>query len=280
MLGAGSGGSRVSGELGGWGRPGGRAADVGVLPTALTGFTFDAVEFARDLLGWAPDEKQALVLRSSARRVILNCSRQWGKTTLAATKILHMALTRPGVLILVVSENLGQTAEFFGKIDFFLSGLGLRARGEPGKRIARRLELTESRIVGIASREEAGRGYTADLVFVDEAARIPDEAIDAIKPTIAVRRGDFWMASTPRGRRGRFFQAWTYSEGPDLLKVSAPASENPRIPAEFVEECRLEHGDDYIDQEFECKFIENGVNLMSFDEVDRLAHAFVPRRLR
>ena len=39
------------------------------------------------------------------------------------------------------------------------------------------------------------RGYTADFVFIDEAARIADEVIDAFIPVIAVRRGDVWMAS-------------------------------------------------------------------------------------
>ena len=59
--------------------------------------------------------------------------------------------------------------------------------------MARRLP-NGSRIVGIAAREAAVRGYTADFVFLDEAARIPDEVIDAFAPVIAVRNGDWWMA--------------------------------------------------------------------------------------
>ena len=93
--------------------------------------SYDAAEFARAMLGWTPDDKQALVLRSTARKVILNCSRQWGKSTVAATKILHVALTRPGALVLVVSENMGQTAELFQKIDSFLSMLEMTARPTP-----------------------------------------------------------------------------------------------------------------------------------------------------
>ncbi len=41
----------------------------------------DPVEFARERLGFEPDEAQKAVLRSDARRLILNCTRQWGKST-------------------------------------------------------------------------------------------------------------------------------------------------------------------------------------------------------
>ena len=75
----------------------------------LVEHTADAVVFARELLHWEPDAKQALVLSSTARRVILNCSRQWGKTTVAATKMVHVAVTRPGRTALIVCENLAQT---------------------------------------------------------------------------------------------------------------------------------------------------------------------------
>ena len=240
-----------------------------VVSPRYTKYALDAVGFARDLLGWNPDEKQAMVLSTNARRVILNCARQWGKTTVAATKIVHMTVMRPRVVVLIVSENLSQTGELFRKIEDFLAVLGLKTKGEPGKRLGRRLE-NGSRIIGIAAREAAGRGYTADLVFLDEAARIADEVIDAFKPTIGVKGGDWWMASTPRGRRGRFFELWTYGEGSDLLKVCAPASENPRLDPKFVEQCRKEYGEDYVRQEFGCEFVESGTYLMSLDQIDGL----------
>jgi len=227
----------------------------------------DAGVFAREMLGWEPDEKQMLVLSSPARRVILNCSRQWGKTTVAATKAVHLTVSRPERTALIVCENLSQNGEFFQKIDRFLGRLGVTARGEAGKRMVRRLP-NGSRIVGIAAREAAVRGYTADFVFLDEAARISDEVIDAFAPVVAVRKGDWWMASTPHGKRGRFWEIWTYGEGADLLKVSAPASENPRIDPAFVEGLRREKGAQYVRQEFECQFEENGTFLLSGDDVD------------
>ena len=63
---------------------------------------------------------------------------------------------------------------------------------------------------------------------------------------------------------------WEYGEGADLLKVRAPASENPRIDARFVERARREKGEQYVQQEFECEFVETGTNLMSLDDIDGL----------
>ena len=52
--------------------------------------------FARDRLGFAADEKQAAVLDSTAKRGILNCTRQWGKSTVLAAKAVHRAWTEAG----------------------------------------------------------------------------------------------------------------------------------------------------------------------------------------
>jgi hypothetical protein len=40
------------------------------------------VGFARERLGFHPDSRKALVLASRAKQIILNCTRQWGKSTL------------------------------------------------------------------------------------------------------------------------------------------------------------------------------------------------------
>jgi hypothetical protein len=64
---------------------------------AVRAHAFNAALFARAVLGITPDPLQARVLRTGARQVILNCSRQWGKSTLAAIKLIHIALTRPSL---------------------------------------------------------------------------------------------------------------------------------------------------------------------------------------
>jgi len=54
----------------------------------------DAVEFARTRLGFLADPVQEELLRSRGRRVLLNCSRQWGKSTITAVRALWHAVSR------------------------------------------------------------------------------------------------------------------------------------------------------------------------------------------
>src|ERR1700674_4088317 len=55
----------------------------------------DAVVFARELLGFMPDAQQEMVLRGG-RRGIVNCTRQWGKSTVTAAKAVHRAYSAAG----------------------------------------------------------------------------------------------------------------------------------------------------------------------------------------
>lgn len=232
---------------------------------AVRAHAFNAALFAQVLLGITSDPLQTRVLMSGARQVVLNCSRQWGKSTLAAIKLIHVALTRSNSTSLIVSENVTHTTEMFQKLDRFFDVLGLPVRGEAGKKVSRVLP-NGSRILGLAAREAAVRGYTADFVFLDEAARISDDVMDALLPVIAVRNGDWWMASTPMGRRGRFYETWEYG-GADILKVSATWRDNPRLAAGFVKKVRIARGDAYVLQEFECQFVENGQFLLDRQQV-------------
>ncbi len=56
---------------------------------------YDPVQFARELLDFHPDQHQAGVLQLDARRGILACHRQWGKSTTAAAKAIHHAAFHP-----------------------------------------------------------------------------------------------------------------------------------------------------------------------------------------
>src|SRR5215216_4428711 len=76
--------------------------------------------------GITPDDWQADVLRSDSDRMLLNCCRQSGKSTITATLAVHTAVYEPGALVLLVSPTLRQSGELFKK------SLGMyRALGRP-----------------------------------------------------------------------------------------------------------------------------------------------------
>src|SRR5207244_405609 len=66
-------------------------------------------------LAFKPDEVQAQVLNTNGERVLLNCTRQHGKSTVTAAKAVYHAQTQPGSLTPVVSRSARQSGEFLRK---------------------------------------------------------------------------------------------------------------------------------------------------------------------
>src|SRR3984957_12465324 len=100
------------------------------LPTEDARGVPSGAEFARVKLGFTADAKQEAVLDSKAKRGILNCSRQWGKSTVTAAKAVHRAYTRPGSTVLVASPSQRQSAEFLRKAKAMVQKLRIRPRGD------------------------------------------------------------------------------------------------------------------------------------------------------
>src|SRR5262245_44668417 len=171
-------------------------------------YALDPVLFARRA-GIPPDPWQVALLRSTGRKVILNCSRQTGKSTVTALLALHEALYRPPALVLLLSPSLRQSQELFRKTKDALAALGPEAPAL-AEESALRLEWANgSRVVCLPGKEATIRGFSGvSLLVVDEASRVPDELYFAIRPMLAVSGGRIILLSTPAGaapssRRGR-----------------------------------------------------------------------------
>jgi len=215
----------------------------------------DPVTWAQDLLGFTPDPWQAAVLRSTGRHVLLNCSRQAGKSTTAAVLALHRAFFYPGSLVLLVSPSLRQSGEIFRKVVAMLEDL----EPIPHRREDNRLSFTlanRSRVVSLPGTEETIRGFSgASLIVEDEAARVDDALYAAVRPMLAVSGGRIILMSTPAGTRGHFHEAWKSGEGWERTKITA--SQCPRISPEFLAGELRDLGQWWYKQEYECEFVQN-----------------------
>lgn len=235
---------------------------------------WDAVDFARRRLRFAADEAQAAVLRSEAKRGIMNCSRQWGKSTIAAAKALHRACTRPKSLVLVASPTERQSAEFLLKVEELMVPLQIAPRGDGHNRISVLLP-NGSRIVGLPGTEETVRGFSAvSMLIVDEAALVEDRMFNALRPMLAIGEGDIWLISTPRGRRGFFYETWEFG-GPDWTRFSVPGTDCARISRRFLEESRAVMGASWFAQEFLCEFVDNELGTFDRDLIQRALDPYV-----
>jgi hypothetical protein len=233
----------------------------------------DRLEFA-DSLGIVPDSWQERLLRSEASRVLLNCARQSGKSTMAAILALHRASWCPSSLVLILAPAERQAKELFTKVAEAYRTLGHAIPAESYRKLG--MELANgSRIEALPGSERTIRGFSGvDLLLVDEASRVADDLYFAVRPMLAVSGGRLMMLTTPYGGRGVFYEEWTGGEASwERYEVPAsecpriPASECPRIPASFLDEERRSLPRRVFRQEYECSFEETDEQVFAHADV-------------
>ncbi len=225
---------------------------VGLLSGDLA-MALDPAEFSRRA-GIEPDQWQADLLRSTTPRVLLNCSRQSGKSTTVAIKNVHTALYEPGSLQLLISPAFRQSQELFRKCLDVYRNLGRPVVADAENKLT--LELSNgSRIVSLPGKEQTVRSFSGvRRITCDEASRIPDDLYRAVRPMLAVSGGELIALSTPWGTRGWWYEAWESAERWERYKV--PAVECPRITPEFLAEELRTVGLFWYQQEYDCVFLD------------------------
>jgi hypothetical protein len=232
---------------------------------ASTVLPADRVEFAAaaglpDLDPW-----QERLLRSDSPRILLNCSRQSGKSTMAGVVALHKALTVAGSLVLILAPAERQAKELFSKVAEAYRALGHVVPAESYRKMGAEL-ANGSRIEALPGTEKTIRGFSGvDLLLVDEASRVADELYYAVRPMLAVSGGRLMMLTTPYGRRGVFFEEWTDGQGWERYEV--PASQCPRISEGFLEEERQVLPRRIYRQEYECSFEDTEDAVFAYEDV-------------
>jgi hypothetical protein len=221
-----------------------------------------------------PDPWQLDLLRSAAPRLLVLCTRQAGKSEVAAALALHTALLQPGALVLLLSPSERQSGELAAKV-FRLYD----ASGQPVpaiKRTALQLSLANgSRVIALPSGEATLRGYSgAALLVIDEAARVPDALYCAVRPMLAVSRGRLIALSTPFGKRGFFYEEWADDARP-WQRVRLTAPEVSRISPEFLAEERQTLGDRWYRQEYLCSFEDTVDAVFAWEDIQAALSADV-----
>jgi len=238
---------------------------------------------AADLLRYAgvePDATQEALLRSEALDVLVNCNRQWGKSTIKAGKALDRALRFPRSLVLLISPTLRQSGELFAKVLELYADTGQRVKTQQESALTMKL-VNGSRIVSLPGAERTVRGYSAvDLLIADEASRIPDSLYYSVRPMLAVARkmkgtGQFLAGSTPFGKVGWFYNewvgledrqpqdinseawwAWRQDHDDGVARFRVKATECERIDDEFLAKEALRMPDWWYAQEYNAEFRE------------------------
>lgn len=219
----------------------------------LAGIPPTATELFRRTVG-EPEPWQLDALESESSRLLLLCSRQVGKSQVTAAKAIHKALYTPESLILIVSPSGRQSDEFFLKATKIYNGMG-RPIGAIHQTQSMLALGNGSRIMALpGSTEETIVGFSAvDLLIIDEAALVADAIYKAVNPMLAVSQGTIIALTTPYGKRGWFYEAWT-GRG-EWTRVTVSANEVPRlISPKFLAEQRIILGPSEFARAYFCSF--------------------------
>lgn len=236
----------------------------------------DPVRFAAERLGYVPDDKQAAALRSEKKRNLLLWARQRGKSDIVALRALHRALFFSHSMVLIVSASEEQAIEVMRKVHAHRRRLEVTFKlledNKSGIEFPNR-----SRIIALPANVKTIRGYSAvDLLIEDEAAEVPDELHETIKPMLQVSDGTMFLMGTPKGPKGHFAEIWHAADDDEWEKSRSTAWENPRVRAKQLqkekEHCERMGKALWFQQEYECAFIATGAGLVyPFDKERNIA---------
>ena len=172
------------------------------------------------------DDYQEEVLKHNGN-LVLCTGRQVGKTTIMARKAVDYMINNAGSKIIIVSLTEDQAKLIIVMMLDYTEKKNrkLIARGK-NKPTQNKLNLTNkssaiARPVGTTG--DAVRGFTGDILIIDEASRMPELVWTASRPTLLTTGGQIWMCSTPHGKQGYFWEAFQNKH--DKFKVFHISSE-------------------------------------------------------
>jgi hypothetical protein len=144
--------------------------------------------------------------------LLLCTGRQVGKTTIFSRKIAKYLLENPNCQIIVVSLTEDQAKLMIIMVLDYLEKVTTKKIKKNQKFTNQnKITLTNgSRVIArpVGNTGDAIRGFTGDVLVIDEASRMSELIFEASKPTLLTTGGQIWMCSTPFGKRGYFYECW------------------------------------------------------------------------
>jgi hypothetical protein len=212
-------------------------------------YAIDPALWVQHMLGVEPALWQAQFLRAPLGASILALTaRQVGKTTTAAWAIAHFMLFTPGGLSVIACPAQRQSKEAVRRVRDILIKVGADLKSDN----IYELELTNgSRVLALPSTDDSIRGLTVDgFIIADEAARLPNDLIAALRPMRARRpQARFAMLSTAWSRTDPFWTSWA-DDDTSWIRLKATADAVTFFSEEFLEQERCALGENGFKREY------------------------------
>lgn len=212
--------------------------------------------------------------------ITIRAGRQVGKSEVISEKAVRFALGNDSVVVMIIAASQRQSSLLFEKVVAKLSLEKDVLREKPT--MTKALLRNGSRIYCMPTGRTGHfiRGFTIDMLIVDEAAFIPETVWLAVTPMIAVSRklrsmGHVVLLSTPFGKGGYYFNSFTDD---DFHSWHVSSEKCRRIPSDFLRKERLrmtkaEYAQEYLgeftdefNQFFPTKLIKKCMTFIEWDK--------------
>lgn len=198
--------------------------------------------------------------------ILVNTGRQVGKTMTFSHKIGNYLLNNPKHQVIVVSLTQDQAELIIIMIQDFLDK-NHKNQVQKGKKKPTKSRIWIKNGAHVISRPvgntgDAVRGFTGNVLYIDEASGMPELMWKAAMPTLATTGGQIWMSSTPRGKfvgsssvKNFFFKNWENTE--DRWSVFNISTEEVYKTREISEDWTQDKRDKAL------KFLKNQKSLLT-----------------
>jgi len=212
------------------------------------------------------------------RKVILMEGRQQGKTTTSAAYILWYTLFQENKTVAILANKATAAREVLSRYQLMYENLpDWLQQGVTGWNKGD-LELENGSKVFTAATTVSGiRGKSVNLLYVDEAAIIPNTVAEqfftSVYPTISAgQTTKILLSSTPLGYN-HFWKFWNDAENGrnGFVPLFIPYWEIPGRDEKWAAEQRATLGELKFNQEVLCKFLGSSLTLISADVIANMS---------
>lgn len=248
-----------------------------------------------------PYQDELIDVYHNYRYAIALCSRQLGKTTVAAGYILWYVMFKKDVHVLIAAHKYDGAQEIMDRIRYAYEGLPDHIRAGARDYNKRSIRFDNGSVIEAqATTENTGRGKSISLLYLDEFAfvkpRIAREFWTSISPTLSTG-GKCIITSTPNTDEDQFANIWfeankfTDDYGIEKREVGrngfrpyfADWTAHPDRTQEWADEERSKIGEERFAREHESKFIsfeETLVNSTKLAQLESSPHLFLEGHVR
>jgi hypothetical protein len=212
------------------------------------------------------------------RKVIVMEGRQQGKTSVAAAYILWYTLFQESKTVAILANKASTAREIMSRYQLMFEHLppwmqqGVKTWNKGD------IELENGSIVFTAATTAAGiRGKSVNLLYIDEAAIIPntiaDQFFTAVYPVISAgTTTKILITSTPLGYN-HFWKFWNdaVNKVNDFVPMFIPYSRIPGRDEAWALEQRRQLGELKYNQEVLCKFLGSSLTLIDASTIEYMS---------